>query len=111
MVLSTITLIFCSLIILLMGVGIFTGKHTFTRYVALGFDMFWNVITGGSIDMTISARAGVAAVNGKKWGKLLAWCLGKLEANHCNLAIEGDIDRAKALIAELAPYDQRTKNS
>ena len=111
MLLATIALIGCSLIILLMGVGIFTGKHTFTRYVALGFDMFWNVMTGGGIDETISSRAGVAAIQGKKWGKLLAWCLGKLEANHCTLAIEGDIDRAKALLVALAPYDSRTNKS
>ena len=110
MLISTIVLIGSSLIFLLMIAGIFSGIHTFTRYIALGFDMFWNVTTGGQIDVTISSRAGMAAANGVKWGKIMSWCLSKLEPNHCNIAIKNDIDRAKAVLVTLAPYDQRTKS-
>lgn len=104
---SSITLWFTIIVIALVAIGIFAGKTTFARYVALAFDMFWNVLSGGRVGVTISSRAGVAATQGKKWGILLSWFLDKLEKDHCTLAIQGDIDRAKAVIAELSPYDKR----
>ena len=110
MILGTIALTFTCIFFLLVLIGLYTGNHTFTRFFALAFDMFWNVVSGGSLDMTISSRAGVATIQGKKWGRDMSWCLGKLEPNHCNLAIQGDIDRAKAVIAALEPYDTRNKS-
>lgn len=109
-ILDTIAFSFCTLSILLMLAGIFTGNKTFTRHFALAFDMFWNVLSGGGIDITISSRAGIAATQNKRWGTVLSKALGFLEKDHCTLAIESDIDRAKAVIATLTPYDPRTKN-
>ena len=92
------------LLLLIVLIGTFSGAHTFTRYIALAFDVFCNVLTGGSTDMTISARAGCAAINGEKWGIYLSWFLDKLEKNHCKMAIVNDINRAKAVIEKLEPY-------
>jgi hypothetical protein len=110
MLIGTIALSLCALILLLIIVGLFTGGNTFTRIVALGFDMFCNVITGGQLDVTISSRSGIAQQQGKKLGKFMVWWLDKLQKDHCNIAIHNDIDRAKAVIVKLSPYDTRTKN-
>lgn len=104
---STITIYFTGVILALVAVGIFAGKSSFARFIALAFDMFWNVLTGGKVGVTISSRAGVAASQGKKWGLMLSWFLDKLEKDHCKLAICGDIDRAKSVINTLGPYDTR----
>ena len=97
------------LIFLSTVIGIFAGGNTWTRFVALAFDFFWNVITGGQIGVTISSRSYIASQEGKGWGKTLSYGLGRLEKDHCELAVQGDIDRAKAVIATLAPYDTRPK--
>ncbi len=97
----------CALIFLLTVAGIFAGGTTWTKYVALAFDFFWNVMTGGQIGVTISSRAGMAEMKGKRWGKVLSCSLSRLEPDHCKKAIHADIDRAKAVIAALAPYDDR----
>lgn len=107
--LEHIALILSLLIFLSTIVGIFAGGNTWTRFVALAFDFFWNVMTGGQIGVTISSRAYIAEKKGKRWGKVLGCGLGRLEKNHCELAVQGDIDRAKAVLATLAPYDTRTK--
>ena len=75
--------------------------------LAVGFDFFWNVMIGGQLGVTISARSGVAAIHNNKWGKAMEWVLGHMETDHCQLAIQGDIDRAKAVIVALSPYDKR----
>ncbi|CAB4124162.1 hypothetical protein UFOVP49_38 [uncultured Caudovirales phage] len=103
----SITLSFTILILTLVVIGLFTGQTTFTRYVSLGFDVFCNVLTGGKLGVTISARAGVAEIEGELWGKVLSRLLNLLEPNHCQLAIQGDIDRARAIINKLTPYDKR----
>jgi hypothetical protein len=101
--------IFFIIIVLLVTAGIFSGLKTFARYVAIAFDMFVNVLTAGSLDVTISSRAGVAAEQGKLWGRVLSRFLDLLEKDHCQLAIQSDIDRAKQTIVTLTPYDNRNK--
>jgi len=89
--------------------GVFSSDRTWMKLFAVGFDVFINIITGGTFDITISARAGMAEIDGKKWGKYMSYWLGKCEKNHCQLAIQADIDRAKLVIAQLSPYDARNK--
>jgi hypothetical protein len=97
----------CALIFLATIIGIFAHSITWARLVALGFDFFWNVMTGGQLGVTISSRAEIARHNGKKWGRVLSSGLDQLKPNHCEKAIHNDIDRAKAVIDALAPYDTR----
>ena len=108
--LSQIALAGCIFLVVLVIVGILSGVNTFTRYLAIAFDAFWNVVTGGSLDMTISARTYIKVTTGSGgiW-KLLYKTLNALQANHCELAVQGDADRAKAVLAALAPYDTRNK--
>jgi hypothetical protein len=61
----------------------------------IAFDEFVNVIFGGYLDETISARAGRAAFHGELWGKVLSWLLAKLVPNHCRLAELHDEQRAQ----------------
>ena len=102
-----VTLGFTVFTILMVIAGIFSGNYTFSRYIALAFDVFWNVITGGTVGITMSARAGVAETKGQRWGKAMSTFLSWMEKDHCQLAIQGDIDRAKSVIKELSPYDKR----
>ena len=84
-----VTLGFTVFTILMVIAGIFSGNYTFSRYIALAFDVFWNVITGGTVGITISARAGVAETKGKRWGKAMSTFLSWMEKDHCQLAIQG----------------------
>jgi hypothetical protein len=102
--------IFLILLTLLILVGIFSARNTFTRYVAVSFDMFVNVLTLGMLDMTISTRAGIAAAQGKIWGKLLSKFLNIFETDHCQKALHADLTRAENLIKVLTPYAS-SKNS
>ena len=79
------------------------GKTWGTR-VLVGLDQFGNALFpflwgpyGGSPDETISSAIGkLARDNGGKipkryfWLKPLHWCLNKIDANHCEEAIEAD---------------------
>lgn len=58
----------------------------------------------GIIGICISTRAYTARVHGHGWGIWLDRWLGKIQQDHCWLSLRGDIDRATAVIAELAPY-------
>lgn len=48
-------------------------------------------------DITISAQTGLAmrGVNPPRWARILGGFLNKLEANHCELAITCDYERAE----------------
>lgn len=62
--------------------------------VLIALDEFANVLFGGNLDETISARSGRAALHGKRWGKFMAWWLGKIAPNHCRRAELHDEQRA-----------------
>lgn len=109
-ILAKVTFYFTLFVISATIVGIFSGGNTFTRYIALAFDIFWNVLTGGHLGITISSRAGIAASEGRKWGIWLSGLLSKFDENHCQKAIQNDIDRAWEVIKELSPYDSRNEN-
>lgn len=70
-----------------------SGRYFERCLIAL--DEFVNVICGGSLDETISARSGRAAYHGARWGKVMSWWLGKIVPNHCRLAELHDEQRAE----------------
>lgn len=72
----------------------------------LGLDLFASTLTGGLPGETLSGRAGTAQRQGKLRGRIFAPLINLLmwNRNHCREAIDGDIARAKAVIAD----DQRT---
>lgn len=70
--------------------------------VWIGFDMFAStLIPGGKPGETLSGRAGTAQRQGHLRGMIFAPCINLLawNRNHCREAIDGDIRRAKAIIA------------
>jgi hypothetical protein len=107
---KTFILLISAIILLSTITGIFSGGNHWTKFIALAFDFFWNVMFGGQIGVTISARAYIAKQQGKQWGEILVCGLSRLNPNHCELAVQGDIDRAKAVIKTLSPYDERLKS-
>jgi hypothetical protein len=70
--------------------------------VALGLDTLASAILGGMPGETMSGRAGTAQAQGKLRGKLLAPLINLImwNKNHCAQAVQGDILRAKAVIAD-----------
>ena len=71
--------------------------HGYVRRVLLGLDLFGNIVTGGKVGETISARSQRAADRGNKLGKFMVWWLDKLQPSHGVLAEEGDLGRAEAV--------------
>jgi len=67
--------------------------HNFASILAL--DVFYNRLQAGNVDMTISARLGIAARRGVWWGRLGAYLLGLIQPNHCSMAIQNDEYRAE----------------
>lgn len=51
--------------------------------IELGFDQTANAAFGGSEDMTISTRAALAALEGRRWGRVLCWLLDQVDPGHC----------------------------
>lgn len=67
--------------------------------VLVALDMFGNVICGGDVDETISARSARAAARGDWLGRFMVWWLDKVQPNHGELAEEGDLGRAEIVAA------------
>lgn len=63
--------------------------------VMISVDELVNVLTGGSLDETISSRSGRAASYGIWWGRALSGMLGFFFPSHCKLAELHDTQRAK----------------
>jgi hypothetical protein len=80
-----------------------TLKEGWLHRSLVAFDIACNVIIlRGQQDETISAHAWRASILGKRWGRVLTWCLGKIQANHGELAAVGDLTRAKVRVAVLS---------
>lgn len=84
---------------------------TYLFNVALGLDLFASAILGGKPGETLSGRAGSAYNQGKFRGRIfcpvidvLMHLLGAYPRwrGHCLAAIQGDIRRATAVIADQA---------
>jgi len=90
-------MLICLIITLVAGAIAGGWLHAF----AVAFDMFvqaliWDSATG----VTISSRAGLAARNGKPLGAKIVNAI-MLNRNHCEEAIQADIDRAHAALVIL----------
>lgn len=59
--------------------------------VLVAFDQFVNVLFGGYPDETISSRCGRG---GNYFSKFMQWWLGKIQHDHCEMAIIHDDQRA-----------------
>jgi len=54
-------------------------------------------------DITISSMTGLALrkASPPRWAKVLGWCLNHLQTNHCELAIQADLQRVSQAAAIL----------
>lgn len=70
--------------------------------VALGLDLFASAILGGKLGETLSGRAGSAYNQGKLRGRIFCPIINWIMRNpqHCQQAVQGDIRRATAVIAD-----------
>lgn len=70
--------------------------------VMLGLDLLASTITGGMPGETLSGRAGTAHRQGYLRGRIFAPIIDFLarDPSHCKDAIQGDITRAQAVIAD-----------
>lgn len=70
--------------------------------VALGLDLFASAILGGKPGETLSGRAGSAYNQGKLRGRIFCPIINWIMRNpeHCQQAVQGDIRRATAVIAD-----------
>jgi hypothetical protein len=70
--------------------------------VLLALDLLGSALTGGTPGETLSGRAGTAQREGTLRGRLLAPIVNFImrDPNHCQEAIQGDINRAKAVITD-----------
>jgi hypothetical protein len=85
----------------LLLVGAVSGPRTLLHTFAVAFDMLvqgvgWNM----PISVTLSARAGLAARNGKPLAAKII-CFIFFNPNHCEEAIAADIQRANEALAVL----------
>lgn len=70
-------------------------SHGYIRRVLLGLDLFGNIITGGKVGETISARSQRAADRGNWLGKGMTGFLHLFQKKHGVLAEIGDEARAE----------------
>lgn len=70
--------------------------------VLLSLDVLASAILGGIPGETLSGRAGTAQKEGKLRGRIFAPIINFImrNPNHCVEAIDGDIRRAKAVVAD-----------
>jgi hypothetical protein len=70
--------------------------------VSLGWDVLLSAYTGGRPGETLSGRAGTAQREGKLRGRIFAPIINFIMRNpsHCAQAIQGDIQRARAVIVD-----------
>jgi hypothetical protein len=56
-------------------------------HIALSYDQLGNVVFNGSEDETISSRAGLAAIKGRRWACILCRFLDWFQKDHCEKSI------------------------
>ena len=80
--------------------------RTYLFNVALALDLLGSALTGGMPGETLSGRAGAAQAQGKLRGRILAPIIDFImcKKDHCKDAIQGDMNRARAVITD----DSRT---
>lgn len=80
--------------------------------VLLSLDMLASALTGGIPGETLSGRAGTAQREGRLRGRIFAPIINLImwDRNHCAEAIDGDIRRAKAVVADDTRKPNNEKN-
>ncbi len=78
------------------------GTKAYLFNVLLALDILGSALTGGMPGETLSGRAGTAQAQGKLRGRIFAPIIDFImcDPHHCQQAIQGDILRAKAVIAD-----------
>jgi len=82
--------------------GAIAGPCTLLHTFAVGFDLFTQQLgANNTLGITISSRAGLAARKGRNvwFSKLVNFLMRN--PNHCELAIQADIQRAQNTLAVL----------
>jgi hypothetical protein len=77
------------------------AHEAYFRRTLVALDTFANVLADGVPDMTVSARAAIAAEHGSTWGRGLSRLLNLFQPDHGADAIAGDAERAEAVEALL----------
>lgn len=67
---------------------IFTNQEK-AWHIAVLIDEAANVSANGAVNMTISARAALAAQKNETWGCVLCKILGWIQTNHCQNSLSG----------------------
>ena len=79
-----------------------SAKEVYLRKVIREFDVMVNVLVlGGRQCETISTHSGIAANEGKTWGRVMRWWLEMIEPDHCKKAASGDLYWASAEAARM----------
>lgn len=73
-------------------------KFPYWVRVLIALDALANVILGGHLGETISARSGRAGVDGKRWGLRMCRFLSWFQKRHCLRAMEIDRDLAATVV-------------
>ncbi len=67
------------------------NERRWLRNIGIAFDQFWNAVTLGDPDETVSSRLGKAAKRGNRFALLACRLLNRLfRSEHCTEAIEQD---------------------
>lgn len=74
------------------------AHEEYLHRVAVGFDQFMNVATGGLPDETISSRAQRLSAQGNEFALLLTRALDELQPSHGRTAEAGDLERAQVVV-------------
>ena len=73
------------------------AHEAYIRRTLVALDQFANVLADGVPDMTISARAAIAAEHGSTWGIGLSRLLNLFQPDHGADAVAGDAQRAETV--------------
>ena len=74
---------------------------TYVARIIVALDMLANVILGGDLGMTVSARADEARRNGMAWGCVLCRILAAIQRHHCANALSRGRHYAHIVLDEL----------
>lgn len=79
------------------------SSGTYTRILATSVDILLAAAVWRQYDITISSHCGLALRNpsGNRLLRGLGRLLNTIQRNHCELAIQGDMERAKEAITAL----------
>jgi len=72
----------------------------YLRRVLTSFDQFGNVLTGGELNETISARAARLRNKGAFYGCVMCKFLDVFQARHCDIVLEDHLTQARVTVQD-----------